>query len=360
MTGAYTSCPSECNEIKAISSLVVDGTNIISSSLSGELSIWRLVSLPVSKSDSIPSDWFRDPDSQAPTPPATPRYDYTTTQMVPQKSKSIYQYGIEEYNVDARIECIKLDQNKLVLGLSQIPFLQIWDSKNWKLLELKHQVDEPIYSIDIKENLVISTSHSTVFVYDLTLEQTKKYSLDLQHIVNVSWLYGMKNHAIIMMNDGNWRIYNFCYELVTCLLDVQSIAGLVTGFIQPFEYVTSEHVHGYKVICGYQNGNIKSWIFTSNWTFNAQPTLSSISDKVTAIKIVSNMVVGATWDGKVRIWDIKNDSLRRSLKCEQSSGITSVDIINGMIITGHYNGKLTYWDFASEASQSRNRKRIKL
>jgi hypothetical protein len=78
MTGAYNSCPSGCNESKAISGLVVNGSSIISGSLSGQLSIWRLVSLPFIKSDSMPS---------------TPKYDSTVIQTSPQKSQCIFNYG---------------------------------------------------------------------------------------------------------------------------------------------------------------------------------------------------------------------------------------------------------------------------
>lgn len=93
MTGAYNSCPSGCNESKAISGLVVYGSSIISGSLSGQLSVWRLVSLPFIKSDSMPRDWFQDPDSQPLTPPSTPKYDSTVIQTIPQKIQCIFNYG---------------------------------------------------------------------------------------------------------------------------------------------------------------------------------------------------------------------------------------------------------------------------
>jgi WD40 repeat protein len=246
-----------------------------------------------------------------------------------------------------------------VVGLSSYPFINIWDIHNWKMRTLRHDINEPIYSIDIKDNFIIATSNDTVYIYNWKSEKTIKYSLGLQQIVFVSWIYNLEMHAIIMQHNGEWSIYKFVEESSKRLLNVPSIAGLVTGFIQPFECIISVHIRGYKVICGYQNGNIKSWIFTKdNWSYHPQPTMSSISDKVTAIQIVSNMVVGATWDGRVRIWDSKKDSLRRSLKCEQSSGVTSIAIINGMIVTGHYNGTMCYWNF--ELENSKSRKRIKI
>ncbi|KAJ3308900.1 hypothetical protein HDV04_000709 [Boothiomyces sp. JEL0838] len=320
---------------------------VLTGSWDGKLSLWNINNQEPETTPICNPEWFNL------TPPTSPNRNVPLPTCV-------FKETIGRWK--GKIESVKIDGDLVYIG----------SSSRFTVLNIKtrHRKDFNICNInriEIGDQIVLG-SDNTIYTtnrFDQDLEQisTKQSgsvqasgSKDPAHFSRLSCtisniVYVGQIQSIIVAMTSLGKIY--IYKSGKLIHTIDSVAGILTGqFVKQMKY---------KIIAGYQDGNIRSWQMSDFESILVEqlPMLSSLSDRITCLYMQSNMVVGGSWDGRVRIWDLKRGLLTRTLKSDFSSSILCISWIGSKIFTGHYNGSITVWDF-EENEQDFRRKRIKI
>ncbi|KAJ3268628.1 hypothetical protein HDV01_002523 [Terramyces sp. JEL0728] len=354
---------------KAICCMAVYKDTIITGSWDGKLNMWGINNQePISTALCSP-EWFN------PTPPTSPKRISPVSTCVFKETVGRWKGKIESIKIDGDLVCIGSTNRFIVLNiktrtrkefhLCNISRIDIGDqlvlcsesavyigNKLQQSLDTFHNPNSAVESLPlIKRPQGSSKSIPERVQGQSSKTDTEKHSQFTKlnfAFTNIVFIGQIDKILVIMSSLG--KIYLF--KQSTLLKTIDTVPGILTGqFIKQIKY---------KIIAGFQDGNIRSWqIDGFDSPVEQLPMLSSLSDRITCLYMQSNMVVGGSWDGRVRIWDLKRGLLTRTLKSDFSSSILCISWIGSKIFTGHYNGNITVWDFESEENELR-RKRIKI
>ncbi|KAJ3371297.1 acetyl-coenzyme-A carboxylase [Kappamyces sp. JEL0680] len=180
------------------------------------------------------------------------------------------------------------------------------------------------------------------------LDDLPLLSLETQYpsVKYVKWINHELLHVLVMGSNGAWSIWDLHARSV--LLDTpRQSAGLKSAHVSRH---TPDRSLVWSIFGGFSDGNIRSWKLQFNRSLHCYessplPILCSLGDHVTCIQVYENLMISGSWDGKIRLFDAKSDSLRRTLQSKEKSPVMSLTYSGGTIISGHYNGSITVWDF---------------
>jgi WD40 repeat protein len=348
MTSQYITSRSESHSQKAISALIVLKSRIVTGSWDGQIILWGLQKLDFYEVNEFEPNWFdpqNNPGWEFQTPPTSPSETQMTTKLCAKKLLLVKKIGIYIL-IESKIECMCFDQMRFVIGLSEYPFIKSYDINALKEIKMELNVDQltAIKCIDLKNSMLVCGTDNGVFISDLETNICKFHEFE-ESVVFVGFIPGRKE-VVIMTAEGHICISLINLKNLKQLIKISSVNGLITGFLIKFD-------NGWKIVAGYQDGNVRSWklcINNGKYSYSYLPMLSSLGDRVTCMMVTNNMVIAGSYCGRVSIWDLKSSSLRRTLKTKMPSAIQSISHIDGIIITGHYDGTISTWDFSEQRS----------
>jgi hypothetical protein len=361
MTASYISFRSELDEQKAVSCLLGFNDKFISGSWNGTITMWKLSYMEAIPELNCLESICSDLDHKgAPTPPMSPNSESIVINLGAEKLKSIYEFG--KY---LQVKCMAVEDPLLVVGHDSFPFISMVNFRSFtqETIPIDHiNNNSRISCIDLNNKKILAGTESGVYFYDIKRKSFGFHNPFRGAIIFLKWIKEAKTEAVLMTEKGEiglWKI-----DAINCvsLLKIQSIEGLSSGYLSKLDPCNNEEfsIVG-NIVAGYSDGNVRSWKILNRegkYAISYLPLLSSLSDCVTCLSITCNMIFAGSWDGRVRIWDLKTASLRRTLKSTVTSAILSITHQQGSIVTGHYDGSITVWDFTN-AKQNQSVKHFK-
>ncbi|KAJ3411676.1 hypothetical protein HDV05_001837 [Chytridiales sp. JEL 0842] len=163
-------------------------------------------------------------------------------------------------------------------------------------------------------------------------------------------------------------------NVVTCLVSISTVPGILCSHISEAE-TSSVGRTCWDILCGFKDGNIRGW----NVFFTKEPTrarsqivgdgqekrggdddsglkvvpmpntLSSLGDWITCVHAdpLADIVAAGSWDGRIRVWDLRQGTLKRTLGSGTGSrtAVLGLSVLGSVMVTGCYDGSLVVHEF---------------
>ena len=225
----------------------------------------------------------------------------------------------------------------LAIGTSSHPYIHFQSLTKAKPILSDFKLSSPISALALTSRFCLASTSSTIQIYDF-LTSTTLQPIHLSESDNIKHLSFISPTTIfIACTSGTWYTYSLTTRSI--LTTTTSIRGLASACTTPV-------IGGHRILAGYKDGNVRSWILnlTPTLLIIPLPILCSISDQVTSLTVFGNILVAGSWDGKIRIWDLKSNQ-RRTLTSRDKSPVMSLTVADGVLVSGHYNGSITSISF---------------
>jgi WD40 repeat protein len=152
------------------------------------------------------------------------------------------------------------------------------------------------------------------------------------------------------------------------LTSISTTPGILCCWLE--ERATTDS--GWDVLCGFKDGNLRGWhvhiappptevedgsILPLITTCQVEPMtsiLSSMGDWITCIHrdSLSDVVVAGSWDGRIRIWDLRKGLLKRTVVSGTGtrSAVLGLSVVGNAMVVGCYDGTIVVHEFGRAAN----------
>jgi len=104
------------------------------------------------------------------------------------------------------------------------------------------------------------------------------------------------------------------------------------------------------IVCGHEDGKVSIWKSEGGKTMLSM-LLDDHSDSVKSVLRYGDLIISASNDRTIRIWDSKNGKLR-SILVGHSGYVWRIFLINDILVSGGWDGKIILWDLKSYNKKS--------
>ena len=326
---------------------------IYSTSWNGSLSCWKLGAIPEKHSVEINQldvslfdAWFTPPPA-----PQSPSEQYHDDSMNTTISSKLVQ-GIEKVSDIAlfhrAIKTTARYHDTWALGFGSPPYVILLENIQDKCKEQHLLAPSPLSCLALSSEFCCGASLNTLSYWPLTSKNKDSISFTVSH-ETIKFISFIKTPSTILMMclNGDVSIFDMASHQTTFLFP--STSGLSSGSM--IQLTKSS----WKVMGGYRDGNIRSWILSSHtnspFSIKPLPVFYSLGDHITCISVYETLLISGSWDGQIRIFDYQTGTIRRTLHHQNRSPILSITHFNQTIVSGHYDGSIIVWDFRKCSSR---------
>jgi WD40 repeat protein len=227
------------------------------------------------------------------------------------------------------VSSILVDRDKLI-STSADRTIKIWDLSSGKVLQTLEGHQGSVHSILVDGGKLISASYDgSIKIWDLSSGKVLQTLESHQHWFSSILVDGDK--LISASADDTIKIWDLSSGKVLQTLDDHR------------DTVNSILVDRGKLISASQDRTIKIWDLSSGKVLQ---TLEGHQHWVNSILVDGDKLISASYDGSIKIWDLSSGKVLQTLEGHQYP-VTSVLVDGGKLISASFDRTIRIWDLSS-------------